>query len=409
MKRHLNSLYVTSQRSYLSKEGETVLVRVGNKQALKIPIHTLEAIVCFGNVMCSPFLLGLCGERGVHVSFLTEHGRFLARVEGPISGNVLLRREQYRQADDDEASTQIARNIVIAKLANCRTVVLRALRDHAATEGTCRLQQTERALTRHLREAQQAASVDRLRGLEGGAGREYFGCFEALVVQQREAFPFGGRSRRPPLDPVNALLSFLYTLLVHDVTAALAAAGLDPQVGFLHRDRPGRPSLALDLMEELRPFLADRLTLSLINRQQIQTKDFATQESGAVFLTAAGRKKVLVAYQKRKDDVVTHPYLGEKTTLGLLPHLQALLLARYLTRRPRLARVCTDHGQRVQNSVFQCLLDLDQWVALRAKLLAIVNPQEDSLRFYFLGRNWKSRLEHHGTKAVPALDEPLIM
>ena len=333
MKRHLNSLYVTSQRSYLSKEGETVLVRVGDERVLKIPIHTLEAIVCFGNVLCSPFLLGLCGERGVHVSFLTEHGRFLARVEGPISGNVLLRREQYRQADDDEASTQIARNIVIAKLANCRTVVRRALRDHAATEGACRLQQTERALTRHLREAQQAANVDRLRGLEGGAGREYFGCFEALVVQQREAFPFGGRSRRPPLDPVNALLSFLYTLLVHDVTAALAAAGLDPQVGFLHRDRPGRPSLALDLldlMEELRPFLADRLTLSLINRQQIQTTDFATQESGAVFLTAAGRKKVLVAYQKRKDDVVTHPYLGEKTTLGLLPHLQALLFARYL-------------------------------------------------------------------------------
>ena len=330
MKRHLNSLYVTSQGSYLSKEGETVLVRVGNEQKLKIPIHNLEAIVCFGNVLCSPFLLGLCGDRNVHVSFLTESGRFLARVEGPTSGNVLLRREQYRWADDDNASTRVARNIVVAKIANCRSVVLRALRDHAATDGTTRLQRAEHALTQHLREAQQATSVDRLRGIEGGAGREYFGCFGALVVRQQEAFVFEGRSRRPPLDPINALLSFLYVLLVHDVTAALEATGLDPQVGFLHRDRPGRPSLALDLMEELRPFLADRLTLSLINRRQVQAKDFATDESGAVLLTDAGRKKVLVAYQKRKDDVVTHPYLEEKTTLGLLPHLQALLFARYV-------------------------------------------------------------------------------
>lgn len=332
MKRHLNTLYVTSQGSYLSKDGETVLVRTGDEQKLRIPVHNLESICCFGNVKCSPFLLGLCGDRGVHVSFLTKYGRFLARVEGPTSGNVLLRREQYRRADKDAESTEIARNIVIAKLANCRTVVRRALRDHPISIGRGRLENAERALSRHLRAAQRAESVNQLRGVEGGAGREYFGCFDTLIVQQRGDFMFQRRSRRPPLDPVNALLSFLYTLLVHDVTGALEGVGLDPQVGFLHRDRPGRPSLALDLMEELRPYFADRLTLSLINRRQVRRRDFVTTESGGVLLTAEGRKKVLVAYQKRKDTEITHPYLGEKATLGLLSHLQALLLARHLRK-----------------------------------------------------------------------------
>lgn len=330
MKRHLNTLYVTSQGSYLSKDGESVLVRIGDERKLRVPVHNLEAICCFGNVRCSPFLLGLCGERGVHVSFLTKHGRFLARVEGPTSGNVLLRREQYRRADEDAASTEIARNVVIAKLANCRTVIRRALRDHPTSIGGSNLESAERALSQHLRAARSAASLNQLRGVEGGAGREYFGCFDALIVQQRGELLFRGRSRRPPLDPVNALLSFLYTLLVHDLVGALEGVGLDPQVGFLHRDRPGRPGLALDLMEELRPYFADRLTLSLINRRQIQQRDFVTKESGGVLLTADGRKKVLVAYQKRKDAVITHPYLEEKTTLGLLPHLQALLLARHL-------------------------------------------------------------------------------
>lgn len=330
MRRHLNSLYVTTQGSYLSKDGETVLVRVGDELKLRLPIHNLEAIVCFGNVLCSPFLLGLCGDRGVCVSFLTENGRFLARVQGPTSGNVLLRREQYRRADDEADSAKITRNVLISKIANCRSVLKRALRDHPGSEGERRLEHAERALARHLQEVQEAVSTDQLRGLEGGAAREYFGCFDALVIQQREELPFKGRSRRPPLDPVNALLSFLYTLLVHDVSGALEGVGLDPQVGFLHRDRPGRPSLSLDLMEELRPFIADRLTLSLINRRQVQKSDFSAKESGAVLLTDKGRKKVLVAYQERKDDVITHPYLGEKTTVGMLPHLQARLLARYL-------------------------------------------------------------------------------
>ena len=320
---------MTTQGSYLSKDGETVAVKVGDKRLTRIPIHNLEAIVCFGNVLCSPFLLGLCGDRGVHVSFVTKHGRFLARVEGPVSGNVLLRREQYRRADADDASTLLARNVVIAKLANCRHVLMRRLRDHPMSDGS-RLKKGERALSRLVRTAQTAASVDQLRGIEGAAAREYFGCFDTLITQQRETLSFTGRSRRPPLDPVNALLSFIYTILVHDVTGALECVGLDPQVGFLHADRPGRPSLALDLMEELRPFLADRLTLSLLNRRQVQKSDFSTQESGAVLLTEEGRKKVLVSYQKRKDVVLTHPYLQEKIPLGLLPHLQALLLARHL-------------------------------------------------------------------------------
>lgn len=330
MKRHLNTLYVTTQRSYLSKEGETVAVKVGDEEKLRIPIHNLEAIVCFGNVLCSPFLLGLCGDRGIHVSFLAEHGRFLARVEGPTSGNVLLRREQFRRADDPAESAAIARNFVVAKVANARRVLKRALRDHPGAEGHDRLVRAELALARHLKSAQQASTVDQLRGVEGGAGREYFGCFDVLLVKQKEELPFNGRTRRPPLDPVNAVLSFLYTLLVSDVRGALEGVGLDPQVGFLHRDRPGRPSLALDLMEELRPFVADRLTLSLINRRQLQEGDFEVKESGAVLLRDKGRKKVLVAYQKRKDDVIIHPYLGEKATVGLLPHLQALLLARHL-------------------------------------------------------------------------------
>lgn len=330
MKRHLNTLYVTSQGSYLSKDGETVLVRVGDRPKLRLPIHNLEGLVCFGNVLCSPFLLGHCARRGVLVSFLSERGRFLARLQGPTSGNVLLRREQYRRADDLEASAGIARNLVLAKVANSRSVLKRALRDHPQAAGTERLEEAARALSRHLGQTQRAGALEQVRGLEGGAGREYFGCFSAMIVQQQEEFPFNGRSRRPPLDRVNALLSFLYTLLVHDCTGALEGVGLDPQVGFLHRDRPGRPGLALDLMEELRAPFADRLALSLINRRQLRPKDFSQQESKAVLLTETGRKKVLVAYQKRKDAVITHPYLGERSTVGLLPHLQALLLARFL-------------------------------------------------------------------------------
>lgn len=330
MKRLLNTLFVTTQGAYLCREGETVCVRVEQETKLRVPIHTLAGIVCFGQVLCSPPLIGLCGERNVLISFHSEYGRFLGRVQGPVWGNVLLRREQYRRADDLQASAAIARNIVTAKVANCRTVVLRAVRDHANTTDTQALAQAAVELGRIAGALQQQMSLDRVRGYEGDAAQAYFSVFDHLVVAQKDAFQFRERSRRPPLDNMNALLSFLYALLAHDVTSALESVGLDPAVGFLHRDRPGRPSLALDLMEEFRPVLADRLALTLVNLRQARGSGFTKTETGAVVMDDKTRKEVLVAWQKRKTEEVMHPFLGEKIALGLLPYAQALLLARHL-------------------------------------------------------------------------------
>ena len=274
--------------------------------------------------------MGLCGERNVAISFLTEHGKFFARVQGPVSGNVLLRREQYRRADSQEFSARIAQSVVVAKIANCRTVLLRGIRDHAENTQVPALKAATVRLARLLDDLRQPAPLDTVRGLEGDAARTYFDVFDHLVTAQKEDFFFHERSRRPPLDNLNALLSFFYTLIVHDVRAALETVGLDPAVGYLHRDRPGRPSLALDLMEEFRPVLADRLALSLINRQQIRGKGFTKTETGAVLMDDATRKEVLVAYQKRKQEEIQHPFLGEQVEVGLLPFVQAMLLARYL-------------------------------------------------------------------------------
>src|ERR1700681_1675737 len=287
MKRHLNTLYVTTQGTYLAKEGEAVIVRLDALVVLRVPIHTLGGIVCFGQIGFSPFLLGLCGERGVAVSFLTENGRFLARLQGPVSGNVLLRREQYRRADDLAASAAVARSVIAAKIANSRTVILRALRDRPESAGAEGLKAAASQLAQHLTALKEGIPLDILRGLEGLAARVYFDVFDDLITRQKESFSFHERSRRPPLDNINALLSFVYTLLRHDVEAALESVGLDPAVGFLHRDRPGRASLALDLMEELRAFLADRLALSLINLQQIRAEGFRTGESGGVVMDDA--------------------------------------------------------------------------------------------------------------------------
>lgn len=330
MRHLLNTLYVTTQGAYLAREGETVLVRVDGETKLQVPIHTLGSIVCFGQVSVSPPLMGLCAEHSVAVSFLTEHGRFLARIQGPVSGNVLLRREQYRRADDLEMSAQIARAIVVAKIANCRTVLQRAVRDRPEDESSGKLSQAAEQLAQHLKDLEGPVLLDTVRGKEGDAARRYFSVFDYLITAQKEDFFFRERSRRPPLDNINALLSFIYTLLVHDVAAALEGVGLDPAVGYLHRDRPGRPGLALDLMEELRPYLADRLALSLVNRQQVRGKGFQKTESGGVMMNDETRKEVLVTYQKRKQEEIQHPFLGEKIALGLLPHVQALLLARYL-------------------------------------------------------------------------------
>jgi CRISP-associated protein Cas1 len=330
MRHLLNTLYVTTQGAYLSRDGETVLVRVEQQDKLRVPIHTLGGIVCFGQVSCSPPLMGLCGERNVAISFLSEQGKFFARVQGPVSGNVLLRREQYRRADSESASAEIARMVVVAKVANCRTVLLRGIRDHAENSQVPALEAATLRLGRLLNDLRQPASLDAVRGLEGDAARTYFDVFDHLITAQKEDFFFHERSRRPPLDNLNSLLSFFYTLIVHDVRAALETVGLDPAVGYLHRDRPGRPSLALDLMEEFRPILADRLALSLVNRQQIRGRGFRKTETGAVLMDDTTRKEVLVAYQKRKQEEIQHPFLGEKLDVGLLPFVQAMLLARYL-------------------------------------------------------------------------------
>lgn len=330
MKKHLNTLFVTTQGAYLSKEGETVLVSVEQEKRLQLPIHTLGGIVCFGRVMCSPFLMGFCAENGVGMSFLTENGRFLARVQGPVSGNVLLRREQYRRADDPVFSAQMTRFILTGKIANARAVLQRAVRDHGDKIARQDLEQAIAEMGERLKRLDRIDFLDALRGVEGETARGYFSVFDHLITSQKDGFFFKGRNRRPPLDNVNCLLSFLYTLLMHDVRSALEGVGLDPAVGFLHRDRPGRPGLALDLMEEFRPFLADRLALSLINLGQVAAKGFKASETGAVTMSDDTRKEVLVAYQKRKQDEITHPFLGEKVTIGILFHVQALLLARYL-------------------------------------------------------------------------------
>ena len=330
MKKHLNTLFVTTQGAYLSKEGETVVVKVEKEIRLQVPIHTIGGIICFGQVSCSPFLMGFCAEHDVGISFLSENGRFLARVQGPVSGNVLLRRQQYRLADDESHSADVARFILIAKLANCRAVLQRTLRDHADKVNSEEIKAASDRLKNGLQIMQKEVSLDALRGIEGEAAHTYFSVFDHLIVSQKEDFFFNERNRRPPLDKVNCLLSFIYTLLMHDVRSALEGVGLDPAVGFLHRDRPGRPSLALDLMEEFRPFIADRLTLSLINLNQIQKGGFKAKENGAVLMDDETRKAVLVTYQKRKQEEILHPFIEEKVTIGILFHIQAMLMARYL-------------------------------------------------------------------------------
>ena len=312
MKKHLNTLFVTTQGAYLAKEGETIVVKVNQEIRLHVPIHTIGGIVCFGNVSCSPFLMGFCGANGVGISFLTEYGRFLARVQGPVSGNVLLRREQYRRADDLEYSAQMAKAFVIGKIANCRTVLQRVLRDHSQKLDEDTLRKSITDLSRSLASLDLNQSLDAIRGLEGDAAHTYFSVFDHLIVAQKESFTFQERNRRPPLDNVNCLLSFLYTLLMHDCRSALESVGLDPAVGFLHRDRPGRPSLALDMMEELRPFLADRLALSLINLRQVQDNGFNKTEAGAVMMNDETRKTLIVAYQERKQEEIQHPFVAPR-------------------------------------------------------------------------------------------------
>ncbi len=330
MKKLLNTLFVTQPDSYVAREGEAVVVKVENEVKLKVPIRTIGGLVVFGYTGVSPSLMELCAEHGVHISFLTEHGRFLARVTGPVTGNVLLRREQYRAADEMSESASISRCIVAAKIANSRTTLQRALRDHPSLCQTVLLQHVVDKLDWAIESLSSASDLDTIRGIEGDASRAYFSVFDNLIVDQKADFSFSERNRRPPLDNVNALLSFSYTLLMHDVESACESVGLDPAVGFLHRDRSGRPGLALDLMEEFRSCIADRLVLSLINRRQINSTQFTKTESGAVIMNSEARKTLIVDYQNRKQEEITHPYLREKIKIGLLPFAQSLILARYL-------------------------------------------------------------------------------
>lgn len=329
LRRLLNTLYVTTPDAYLACDGENVLVKVEGEIRFRIPVHNLESIVCFGYTGASPRLMHLCCERGVALSFLTSYGRFMGRVSGNISGNVLLRRTQYRWADDKTISTRLSRRFVAAKIINCRAVLHRALRDHAETVDN-NLKYSLAILARMPERLERAADGNTVRGIEGEAAHLYFSNFNNLILNQKDAFYMNNRNRRPPTDRMNALLSFLYTLLTHEVAAALESVGLDPQVGFLHRDRPGRPSLALDIMEEMRPHFADRLAVTLINRNQIAANGFNVKENGAVIMEDDTRKEVLNAWQKRKQEELTHPYLGEKIPMGLVPYTQALLLARHM-------------------------------------------------------------------------------
>ncbi|WP_413870773.1 type I-C CRISPR-associated endonuclease Cas1c [Albidovulum sp.] len=331
MRKLLNTVYVTTEGTALKKDGETLVAEVDGAEKARVPLHMLASVVAFGPILLTPALIGTCAERGITLVILDRNGRFQARIEGPVTGNVLLRRAQYRAAEGGE---DIVRSIVIGKIANQRAVIRRSLRDYGEEMGPAARAALESATDRMamiLRRVQaKDDSIDLLRGSEGEAANLYFAVFDHLIRSPDPELRWTGRSRRPPLDPMNALLSFLYTLLTHDCRSACEAVGLDPAVGFLHRDRPGRPSLALDLMEELRAPLADRLALSLVNRRQLRAGDFRRMEGGAVLLTDDARKLVLTAWQERKKEERLYPFLAEKAPFGLVPWLQAQMLARHL-------------------------------------------------------------------------------
>ena len=330
MQQIANTLYVLTQGAYLHLDHDTVRVEVERATQLRVPLLQLAALVTFGNVMFSPALLARCAEDGRAVTLLDRNGRFKARVVGATGGNVLLRRAQHLALSDPARTLAVARHMVAGKLQNERQVLLRGGREATAPEDGAALGAAARAVAQGIMATEWAGDLDVLRGVEGTAARAYFGVFDRLVRDDRATFRMAGRNRRPPLDPMNALLSFCYTLLLADCTAALEGCGLDPQVGFLHALRPGRPALGLDLLEELRSPVADRLALTLINRRQLTASDFETRPGGAVSLTDAGRKCVVVAYQERKADEVPHRVLDRKVPLGLVPHVQARLLARHL-------------------------------------------------------------------------------
>lgn len=330
MKKLLNTLYVTSQDSYLLLDGENVVILDKDQELARIPLHNLEAIVSFGYRGASPALMGGCAGRNISLSFLTPQGKFLARVTGPVRGNVILRKKQYDVSQKEKECLGIAKNCISGKVYNSRWILERGIRDHSLQVDVEKMKRASGMLQQSLKTMEQCPDVSSLRGYEGEAASVYFGVFDQLILQQKKEFTFSTRNKRPPLDKVNALLSFVYTLLTGMTAAALETVGLDPYVGFMHTDRPGRVSLALDMMEELRPVLADRFVLTLINKKIVSGKDFTTKEDGAVILSDSARKRLLTEWQNKKKEVITHPFLEEKVEWGMIPFVQAMLLARFL-------------------------------------------------------------------------------
>lgn len=330
MKKLLNTLYVTSENSYLSLDGENIVVFEDKKEVGRLPLHNLEGIVSFGYRGTSPALMGACADRNISLCYVTPQGKFLARVTGKIKGNVILRQQQYESSRDKEISLSIAKNCITGKIYNARWVLECAVRDHSLQINTDQVKTASVHLKQSLEYIRNSQSKEQLRGYEGEAASIYFGVFNELILQQKKDFVFCGRNKRPPLDNINAMLSFVYTLLTNQIASALECVGLDPYIGYLHTERPGRVSLALDLIEELRAPLADRFVLSLINKKVITRKNFKTKENGAVIMDDEARKRLLTEWQNRKKETITHPFLKEKIEWGMVPYVQAMLLARYL-------------------------------------------------------------------------------
>ena len=330
MKKLLNTLYILAEDAYLSLDGETARIHYSDNTSKTVPLHMLESIICFSYKGASPALLGECVSRGIQISFYSPFGKHLASVSNTTKGNIYLRREQYRIADDQEHSLSIAKNFIYGKMYNEKYVLLRCARDHSMRVDVSVIKSAASKLSKSLKDVECASGIESLRGIEGNSAETYFSVFNEMILQNEDEFCFAGRNRRPPTDRTNALLSLSYSLLANDCAAALSGVGLDPYVGFLHADRPGRKSLALDLEEELRSPYADRFTLTLINNRVVTPDDFTIQDNKAVLLTDEGRKKFIAEWQKRKKQVITHPYLNEKMEWGLVPHIQAQLLARYI-------------------------------------------------------------------------------
>lgn len=330
MKKLLNTLYINQPDVYLSLDGDNIVLLKEQEQLGRVPLHNLEAIIAFGYTGASPALMGYCAERNISIVFMTMNGRFLARVIGASRGNVVLRKKQYAISEDEALSARMARNFILGKVYNHKWMLERMTRDYPLRVDVAQFKEASQHLSELMLDIRECEDLERLRGLEGQAAVSYNKLLDSMILQQKEDFFFHTRSRRPPLDNVNAMLSLAYTLLSHDAASALEGVGLDAYVGFLHRDRPGRASLALDVMEELRGIYADRFVLSLINKKAVNAEDFVRKENGAVLLAEEGRKKFLTAWQSRKQEKMTHPYVGENISWGLVPHVQALLLARYL-------------------------------------------------------------------------------